>query len=75
MIKGAEHMLKSTEWKKKTKKKDCHQASAQTKVWGYVCPANRELISYLLHVSTCIHAYYSHLRFMYLHCSVNYVLS
>ena len=34
MIKGAEHMLRSTEWKKKTKKKD--QAGAKTKVWGYL---------------------------------------
>ena len=44
MIKGAEHVLKSTEWKKKQKRKTGHQASAQTKVWGYICPANRELI-------------------------------
>ena len=42
MIKGAEHILKSTEWKKKTKKKTGQPASART--WGYVCPANRELI-------------------------------
>ena len=44
MIKGAERVLKSTEWKKKQKRKTGHQASAQTKVWGYICPANRELI-------------------------------
>ena len=49
MIKGEEHMLKSTEWKKRQRKKTGHQASAQTKVWGYVCPASRELINYLLH--------------------------
>ncbi len=43
MIKGAEHVLKSTEWKKKTKKKDCVTRSVpKTKVWGYVCPAYKE---------------------------------
>ena len=37
IIKGAEHMLKSTEWKKKTTTKDWSpdQASAQTEVLGY----------------------------------------
>ena len=32
MIRGAEHLLKSTEWKKKTKKKRL-VTRAQTKVW------------------------------------------
>ena len=45
-------VLKSTEWKKKTEKKTGHQASAQTEVWGYVCPANRELtITYYIGLS------------------------
>ena len=52
MIKGAEHVLKSTEWKKKQRRKTGHQASAQTKVWGYVCPANREqIVTYYIGLS------------------------
>ena len=39
----------SVDKEKRQRKKTGHQASAQTKVWGYVCPANRELINYLLH--------------------------
>ena len=43
MIKGAEHMLKSTEWKKKTKKKDWSPCQCPNKSMVYICPANREL--------------------------------
>ena len=40
MIRGAEQS-----GRKRQRKKTGHQASAQTKVYGYVCPANRELIT------------------------------
>ena len=36
MVRGAEHMLKGTEWKKGTKKKTDPQASAQT--WQHYSP-------------------------------------
>ena len=44
MIKGTEHMLKSTKWKKKTKEK----ASAQTKVRSIPPTENYYLVTYYI---------------------------
>ena len=49
MIKGEEHILKSTEWKKKTKKKDWLPGQCPNKSMGIRLSRQQRTNSYLLH--------------------------
>ena len=48
MIRGTEHLFKSTEWKKKTKKKHWSPGQCPNKSMGI--RLSRQLINYLLHM-------------------------
>ena len=49
MINGAEHLLKSIEWKKKTKKKDWSPGQCPNKSMGIRLSCQQRTNSYLLH--------------------------
>ena len=49
MIRGAEHMLKTTEWKKKKEKKDWSPGQCPNKSMGVRLSRQQRTNSYLLH--------------------------